>query len=111
MKKTKRIFAFALALLLAALMLTGCKSTLTSIAHKLTGTAEGVQKFKISLWKKVDGGAQYVDNTTYYFVTDGQNYHCDIGNLDPNASYRLTISYDSSKYYLYGLLKVEGIGG
>ena len=75
------------------------------------GTAEGVQKFKISLWKKVDGGAQYVDNTTYYFVTDGQNYHCDIGNLDPNASYRLTISYDSSKYYLYGLLKVEGIGG
>ena len=75
------------------------------------GTAEGVQKFKISLWKKVDGGAQYVDNTTYYFVTDGQNYHCDIGDLDPNASYRLTISYDSSKYYLYGLLKVEGIGG
>lgn len=66
-----------------------------------------MQKFKISLWKKVDGGAQYVDNTTYYFVTDGQNYHCDIGNLDPNASYRLTISYDSSKYYLYGLLKVE----
>ena len=73
------------------------------------GTAEGVQKFKISLWKKVDGGAEYVDNTTFYFVTDGQNYHCDIGNLDPNASYRLTISYDSSKYYLYGLLKVEGI--
>ena len=60
--------------------------------------------------EKVDGGAQYVDNTTFYFVTDGQNYHCDIGNLDPNASYRLTISYDSSKYYLYGLLKVEGIG-
>ena len=33
MKKTKRILAFVLALLLAALMLTGCKSTLTSIAH------------------------------------------------------------------------------
>lgn len=180
MKKTKRIVAFALAAVLALLVLVGCKSTLTSIAHKLTGssdevqeedttqwavlssdplmidgitdtsakyatamangslnivfngvwsrqtdyftapngmisvygcgTAEGVQKFKISLWKKVDGGAEYVDNTTFYFVTDGQNYHCDIGNLDPNASYRLTISYDSSKYYLYGLLKVEGIG-
>ena len=75
------------------------------------GTAEGgPQKFKVSLWKKVDGGAQYVDNTTFYFTTDGQNYHCDIGGLDPNASYRLTISYDSSRYYLYGLLKVEGIG-
>ena len=82
--------------------------TLTVMA---CGTAEGTQKFKVALWKKVDGGAQYVDNTTFYFTADGQNYHCDIGNLDPNASYRLTISYDSSKYYLYGLLKVEGIGG
>ena len=74
------------------------------------GTAEGTQKFKVALWKKVDGGAQYVDNTTFYFTADGQNYHCDIDNLDPNASYRVTISYDSSRYYLYGLLKVEGVG-
>ena len=74
------------------------------------GTAEGTQKFKVALWKKVDGGAEYVDNTTFYFTADGQNYHCDIGNLDPNASYRVTISYDSSRYYLYGLMKVEGIG-
>ena len=51
-----------------------------------------------------------MDNTTFYFSADGQNYHCDIGNLDPNASYRVTISYDSSRYYLYGLMKVEGIG-
>ena len=179
MKKTKQIAALALALVLAALLLTGCKSTLTGIVHKILGTsnevqeedttqwavpssdplmidgiadtsakyatatangalnivfngiwtrqtdyftapngmisvygcgtAEGVQKFKISLWRKVDGGTQYVDNTTFYFTTDGQNYHCDIGGLDPNASYRLTISYDSSRYYLYGLLKVEGI--
>ena len=75
------------------------------------GTTDGgAQKFKVSLWKKVDGGAQYVDNTTFYFTADGQNYHCDIDNLDPNASYRVTISYDSSRYYLYGLMKVEGIG-
>ena len=33
-----------------------------------------------------------------------------ISGLDPAASYRLTISYDSSRYYLYGGLKVEGIG-
>ena len=75
------------------------------------GTTDGgAQKFKVSLWKKVDGGTQYVDNTTFYFTADGQNYHCDIDNLDPNASYRVTISYDSSRYYLYGLMKVEGIG-
>ena len=31
------------------------------------GTTDGgAQKFKVSLWKKVDGGAQYVDNTTFY---------------------------------------------
>ena len=74
------------------------------------GTAEGTQRYKVSVWQKVAGGAQYVDNTTFYFTADGQNYHCDIGNLDPNASYRVTISYDSSRYYLYGLMKVEGIG-
>ena len=27
------------------------------------------------------------------------------------AQYRVTISYDSSRYYLYGLMKVEGIAG
>ena len=176
MSKTKRILAFALAAVLAVVVLSGCKSivqkvfgssnevqeddttqwavlssdplmldgiadstakyatarangalnivfngiwsrqtnyfaaptgTLTVMA---CGTAEGTQKFKVALWKKVDGGAQYVDNTTFYFTADGQNYHCDIDNLDPNASYRVTISYDSSRYYLYGLMKVEGIG-
>ena len=64
-----------------------------------------------ALWRKVDGGAQYVDGSTYYIKTDGQNYRCSIGGLDPTASYRLTISYDSSRYYLYGGLKVEGIAG
>ena len=165
MSKTKRILAFALAAVLAVVVLSGCKSiaqkvfgssnevqeddttqwaVLSSDPLMLDGIAdttakyatarangalnivfngiwsrqtdyftvpgEGTQKFKVALWKKVDGGAQYVDNTTFYFTADGQNYHCDIDNLDPNASYRVTISYDSSRYYLYGLMKVEGIG-
>ena len=75
------------------------------------GTAEGTQKYKIAVWRKVDGGAQYVDGSTYYIKTDGQNYRSSIGGLDPAASYRLTISYDCSRYYLYGGLKVEGIAG
>lgn len=73
------------------------------------GTAEGTQRYKVSVWQKVDGGAQYVNGSTYYIKTDGQNYRCVIGGLDPAASYRLTVSYDSSRYYLYGALKVEGI--
>ena len=74
------------------------------------GTAEGTQRYKVSVWQKVAGGAQYVNGSTYYIKTDGQNYRCVISGLDPAASYRLTISYDSSRYYLYGGLKVEGIG-
>ena len=182
MKKTKRIVAFALAAVLALLVLAGCKSTLTSIAHKLTGSSDevqeedttqwavlssdplmidgitdtsakyatamangslnivfngiwsrkteyftvpsgllsiygcgttdgGAQKFKVSLWKKVDGGAEYVPDSTYYIKTDGTDYRCTISGLDPAAQYRVTISYDSSRYYLYGLMKVEGIAG
>ena len=74
------------------------------------GAAEGTQRYKVSVWQKVAGGAQYVNGSTYYIKTDGQNYRCVISGLDPAASYRLTISYDSSRYYLYGGLKVEGIG-
>lgn len=73
------------------------------------GTAEGTQKFKIALWKKVDGGAEYVPESTYYVKTDGASYRCTITGLDPEASYRFTISYDSSRYYLYGMFKAEGI--
>ncbi len=177
MSKTKRILAFALAAVLAVVVLTGCKSiaqkvfgssnevqeddttqwavlssdplmldgiadttakyatarangalnivfngiwsrqtnyfaaptgTLTVMA---CGTAEGTQRYKVSVWQKVAGGAQYVNGSTYYIKTDGQNYRCVISGLDPAASYRLTISYDSSRYYLYGGLKVEGIAG
>lgn len=75
------------------------------------GTAEGTQKFKVALWKKVDGGAAYVPDSTYYIKTDGTDYRCTISGLDPAAQYRVTISYDSSRYYLYGLMKVEGIAG
>ena len=81
--------------------------TLTVMA---CGTAEGTQRYKVSVWQKVAGGAQYVNGSTYYIKTDGQNYRCVISGLDPAAIYRMTISYDSSRYYLYGLLKVEGVG-
>ena len=44
-------------------------------------------------------------------TADGTDYRCTISGLDPAAQYRVTISYDSSRYYLYGLMKVEGIAG
>ena len=178
MSKTKRILAFALAAVLAVVVLSGCKSiaqkvfgssnevqeddttqwaVLSSDPLMLDGIADttakyatarangalnivfngiwsrkteyftvpsgllsiygcgttdgGAQKFKVSLWKKVDGGAEYVPDSTYYVKTDGTDYRCTISGLDPAAQYRVTISYDSSRYYLYGLMKVEGIAG
>ena len=178
MSKTKRILAFALAAVLAVVVLTGCKSiaqkvfgssnevqeddttqwaVLSSDPLMLDGIADttakyatarangalnivfngiwsrkteyftvpsgllsiygcgttdgGAQKFKVSLWKKVDGGAEYVPDSTYYVKTDGTDYRCTISGLDPAAQYRVTISYDSSRYYLYGLMKVEGFAG
>lgn len=83
-----------------------------SITITACGTAEGsVQRFKVAVWQKVDGGAQYVNGSTGYIHTDGQNYRYVVTGLDPAASYRLTISYDSSRYYLYGMVQVEGVSG
>lgn len=146
MSKTKRILAFALAAVLAVVVLTGCKS----IVQKVFGSSNEVQEDDTTQWAVLssdplmldgiaDSTAKYAtarangalnivfngiwSRKTEYFTVpsgllsiygcgtaDGQNYHCDIDNLDPNASYRVTISYDSSRYYLYGLMKVEGIG-
>ena len=80
-----------------------------SLSIMACGTAEGTQKFKVALWKKVDGGAEYVPESTYYVKTDGTDYRCTVSGLDPAAQYRVTISYVSSRSYLYGLLKAEGV--
>ena len=75
-----------------------------------TGEAEGMKSFKINLWQQVDGGTQYVENTTVYYYTDGSLYSYTISGLDPAASYRLTFSYDAYGYYIYGQMRVDGIG-
>ena len=56
-----------------------------SLSIMACGTAEGTQKFKVALWKKVDGGAAYVPDSTYYVKTDGTDYRCTISGLDPAA--------------------------
>lgn len=73
------------------------------------GTAEAPRN---SRWRCGKGRRRrgYVPDSTYYIKTDGTDYTCTISGLDPAAIYRMTISYDSSRYYLYGLLKVEGVG-
>ena len=102
MKKTKRIVLLVLAVVVLLLAAYAGKTVL----DLKNSAATEVQEEDSTRWA---GGAQYVNDSTYYFKTDGQNYRCVISGLDPAASYRLTISYDSSRYYLYGGLKVEGI--
>ena len=131
MKMKKRLLALLLAAVLV-MSLTGCKETLKNVAQKVTGSSNQVQEEDTTRWADatsdqliiqgiadasakfdtavVDGGAEYVPDSTYYIKTDGQNYTCTVSGLDPAAQYRVTISYDSSRYYLYGLLKVEGVG-
>ncbi len=75
-----------------------------------TGESKGMKSFKINVWKQVDGGVQYVDGTTVYYYTDGAVYSYAISGLDPAASYRLTLSYDAYGYYIYGRMRVDGIG-
>jgi hypothetical protein len=81
-----------------------------SLTLTASGSAEGTQKYKIALWKRVDGGTEYVEGSTGYIHTDGGTYTYTVNGLDPAAQYRLTISYDSTRYYLYGMIRVDGIG-
>ena len=139
MKKTKRIVLLVVAVLVLLVAASGVKTVLdmknsadnevqeedstrwaelTSDPLNLEGIADASAKYASAA---VNGSLNLVFNgiwsrqtdydSTYYFKTDGQNYRCVISGLDPAASYRLTISYDSSRYYLYGGLKVEGIAG
>jgi hypothetical protein len=81
-----------------------------SLTITATGSAEGVQRFKVAVWTRTNGATQYVDGSTGYIKTDGNTYTYTVDGLDPEATYRLTISYDSSRYYLYGIVRVDGIG-
>ncbi len=79
-----------------------------SIRAKATGEATGMKSFKISLWKQVEGGTEYVDPSTIYYYTDGDMHTYTISDLDPESKYRLTVSYDAYRYYVFGQMQVDG---
>ena len=75
-----------------------------------TGEAAGMKSFKINVWKQVEGGTQYVADSTIYYYTDGSTYTYTLSGLDLASNYRLTISYDAYGYYIYGMMRVDGVG-
>lgn len=73
-----------------------------------TGESETIKYAKVAVWKKVAGGTEYVPDTTVYFPLTGSANSYTVSGLDPAEGYRLTVSYDSASYYVYGTLRVDG---
>ena len=75
-------------------------------------TSENYQVFKVAVWQLSDDKAttSYVMGSTVYYTTDGTCYTYTITGLTPGKQYKVNISYDSSKFYVTGGLKIQGLG-
>ncbi len=73
-----------------------------------TGESSSIKYTKVAVWTKVEGGTEYVEGTTVYFTLGEKATEYVISGLDPELSYRLTVSYDSASYYTSGTLMVAG---
>lgn len=75
-------------------------------------TNENYQVFKVAVWQLSDDQAttSYVMGSTVYYTTDGTCYTYTITGLTPGKQYKVNISYDSSKFYVTGGLKIQGLG-
>ncbi len=75
-------------------------------------TNENYQVFKVAVWQLSDDKTMtsYVQGSTIYYTTDGTCYNYTITGLTPGKQYKINISYDSSKFYVTGGLKIQGLG-
>ena len=80
--------------------------TLTAAA---TSDSEQLKSFKAALWKQGEGTAIYVEGATLVFTADGKLYTGSFSGLDPNAKYKVTISYDSGYYTISGGMSISGL--
>ena len=80
--------------------------TLTAAA---TSDSERLKTFKAALWKQGEGTAVYVEGATLVFTADGELYTGSFSGLDPDAKYKVTISYDSGYYTISGGMSIAGL--
>lgn len=75
-------------------------------------TNENFQTFKVALWELSEDktATSYLIGSTTYYTTDGSCYQYNISGLTSGKRYKIYISYDSTRYYITGGLKVEGLG-
>ncbi len=83
--------------------------TITSYA---TTESTGLLEYKAALWQLSDDQqtTSYVKGSTVYFTTGGDCYTQQVSGLTPGAKYKITVSYDSSRYYITGGMMVTGVG-
>ena len=94
---------------------TAAGDTIT-VTSKATVESERNLTYRATLWKQVEGGAQYVGSSevpgTIEFTADGQLYTAQFTGLEPGAQYKICMAYDGrGKYYMYGQLAVQGLAG
>lgn len=87
----------------------GDSVTLTAYATTESAT---ILEFKAALWELSDDQTQtsYVQGSTVYFPTGGDCSTYTVSGLTPGKMYKVTVSYDSSSYYITGGMSVTGVG-
>ena len=129
MKNAKKLLALLLAVVMCVGVIAGCGNkqgnnsaapsenvsesqpagdtiTLTAAA---TSDSERLKTFKAALWKQGEGTAVYVEGATLVFTADGELYTGSFSGLDPDAKYKVTISYDSGYYTISGGMSIAGL--
>lgn len=86
----------------------GDQVTITAYA---TTDSTSLLEFKSALWELSDDNttATYVQNSTVYYTADGSCYTQTVTGLTPGKLYKVTVSYDSSSYYITGGMAVQGL--
>lgn len=94
---------------------TAAGDTITVTANA-SAESENNKTFRVVLWKRVDGGAEYFGNGerpgTMEFTADGSNYSAQFSGLEPGVQYKVGLAYDGrGKYRMSGQLSVQGLAG
>ena len=85
--------------------------TVTLTAYATTESAT-ILEFKAALWELSDDQTKtsYLQGSTDYFPTGGECSTYTVSGLTPGKMYKVTVSYDSVKYYITGGMTVTGVG-
>ncbi len=94
---------------------TAAGDTLT-VTAAANAESENNKAFRAVLWKRVDGGAEYVGNGerpgTIEFTADGSSYTAQFTGLEPGVQYKVGLAYDGrGKYRMSGQMSVQGLAG